>query len=282
METIYINTDNLPDWQEKAEACVMALGFFDGLHYGHREVIKTALRKAKEKGVSLAVMSFFPHPKSVLSNGEKKIDYLMPLSVKEKILRELGVDTFYIAQFNKEFASLSPEQYVMDYLVKLGVIHAVAGFDFSYGSKGIGNLERLKSDSGGIIEVTKVGKVMCRGEKISSTSIRERLSAGNVEELPDFLGRCYEVECKWDGQSFKLNPYYTLPAPGHYTVTINKGNISKRAEVMVVEGKEGRLLKPIADLQSYLIGEINVVWHHRTAHSTLDIRNILTVGGSNI
>lgn len=282
METIYINTDNLADWQEKAKACVMALGFFDGLHYGHREVIKTALRKAKENGVSLAVMSFFPHPKSVLSNGEKKIDYLMPLSVKEKILRELGVDTFYIAQFNKEFASLSPEQYVTDYLVKLGVIHAVAGFDFSYGSRGIGNLERLTSDSGGIIDVTKVEKVMCRGEKISSTSIRERLSAGNVEELPDFLGRCYEVECKWDGQSFNLNPYYTLPAPGYYTVTINKGNLSKRAEVMVVEGDEGKLLKPVTELQSYLVGEINVVWHLRNSHSAPDIRNILTVGGSNL
>jgi cytidyltransferase-like protein len=282
METIYINTDNLADCQEKAEACVMALGFFDGLHYGHREVIKSALRKAKEKAVSLAVMSFFPHPKSVLSNGKKKIDYLMPLSVKEKILRELGVDTFYIAQFNKEFASLSPEQYVTEYLVKLGVIHAVAGFDFSYGSRGIGNLERLNSDSGGIIDVTTVEKVMCRGEKISSTSIRERLSAGNVEELLDFLGRCYEVECKWDGQSFKLIPYYTLPAPGHYTVTINKGNLSKRAEVTVVEGKEGKLLIPVTELQSYLIGELNVVWHHRNSHSTPNIRNILTVGGSDL
>jgi cytidyltransferase-like protein len=282
METIYINTDNLADWQEKAKACVMALGFFDGLHYGHREVIKTALRKSKEKGVSLAVMSFFPHPKSVLSNGEVKIDYLMPLSVKEKILRELGVDSFYIAEFNKEFASLSPVQYVTDYLVKLGVIHAVAGFDFSYGSRGIGNLERLKSDSGGVIDVTKVEKVMCRGEKISSTSIRERLSAGNVEELPNFLGRCYEVECKWDGQSFNLNPYYTLPAPSFYTVTINKGNVSKRAEVMVVEGDEGKSLKPVTELQSYLIGEINVVWLHRNSHSTPSIRNILTVGGSNL
>lgn len=282
METIYINTENLADWQEKAKACVMALGFFDGLHYGHREVIKTALRISKEKGVSLAVMSFFPHPKSVLSNGEKKIDYLMPLSEKEKILRELGVDTFYIAEFNKKFASLSSVQYVTDYLVKLGVIHAVAGFDFSYGSRGIGNLERLKSDSGGIIDVTKVEKVMCRGEKISSTSIRERLFAGNVEELPDFLGRCYEVKCKWDGQSFNLNPYYTLPAPGFYTVTINKGNLSKRAEVMVVEGDEGKSLKPVTVLQSYLIGEINVVWHHRNSYSTPDIRNILTVGGSNL
>lgn len=275
METIYINRDNLAGWQGKANACVMALGFFDGLHYGHREVIKTALRIAKEKGVQLAVMSFFPHPKSVLSNGEKQIDYLMPLSVKEKILRGLGVDTFYIVEFTKEFASLSPEQYVKDYLDNLGVIHAVAGFDFTYGSRGTGNLERLRNDSGGIIDVTKVGKVACRGEKISSTSIRERLAAGNVEELPDFLGCCYEIEGVWDGHSFKLNPYYTLPAPGKYAVTINIGNLSKLTEVMVEE----KLLKPVSELPPYMVGELSIVWHHRISEEAPSTRIILKVGG---
>ena len=77
-------------------------------------------------------------------------------------------------------------------------------------------MDRLKSDSGGFIEVTKVAKVECQGEKISSTCIRERLLKGNVEELPAFLGRPYEVKCDWDGFSFNLNTYYTLPAPGRY------------------------------------------------------------------
>lgn len=275
METIYINHDNLADWQGKANACVMALGFFDGLHYGHREVIKTALRIAKEKDVSLAVMSFFPHPKSVLSNGEKQIDYLMPLSVKEKILRGLGVDTFYIVEFTRGFATLSPEQYVKDYLVNLGVIHAVAGFDFTYGSRGIGNLERLKNDSGGIIDVTKVEKVACRGEKISSTSIRERLVAGNVEELPDFLGCSYEVEGMWDGQFFKLNPYYTLPSPGRYTVTIKIGNFSKLTEVIV----EDKSLNPVSELPLYIFGELSIVWHQRISEEAPISRTILKVGG---
>jgi cytidyltransferase-like protein len=275
MKTIYINHDNLANWQEVANTCVMALGFFDGLHYGHREVIKTALRKAKEKGVQLAVMSFFPHPKSVLTNGEKQIDYLMPLSVKEKILRGLGVDTFYIVEFTREFAALAPEQYVKDYLVNLGVIHAVAGFDFTYGSRGIGNLERLKNDSGGIIDVTKVKKVACRGEKISSTSIRERLAAGNVEELPDFLGCSYEVEGMWDGQSFKLNPYYTLPASGKYAVTINRGNISKYTDVIV----DGKTLKPVSELPLYIFGELSIVWHQRISEEAPSSRTILKVGG---
>ena len=139
------------------------------------------------------------------------------------MLEQLGVDRFYIVQFDKEFASLSPQQFVTQYLLKLGVIHAVAGFDFSYGSRGLGNLDRLKNDSGGVIEVTKVEKVECKGEKISSTCIRERLVKGLVEEIPHFLGRPYEVKGNWDGFSIQVESYYTLPAPGRYIVTVKKG-----------------------------------------------------------
>jgi len=133
----------------------MALGFFDGFHLGHCEVIKTAFQKAKEKEVSLAVMSFFPHPKTVLSNGNKQICYLMPPVEKEKMLEKLGVNTFYLVKFEPKFASISPEEFVANYLNNLGVIHAVAGFDFTYGHKGKGNMERLKRDSFYFIWVTK-------------------------------------------------------------------------------------------------------------------------------
>ena len=72
METIYINRENISSIQVVGKPNVMALGFFDGLHQGHRKVIQTALQKAKEKNVQLAVMSFFPHPKTVISNGKNK------------------------------------------------------------------------------------------------------------------------------------------------------------------------------------------------------------------
>ena len=112
----------------------------------------------------------------------------MPLSEKEERLESLGVDTFYIVEFDKEFAALPPEEFAAKYLVELGVVHAVAGFDFCYGYKGAGNMDRLSNDSGKLIDVTKVEKVGFQGEKISSTRIRERLLTGNVEELPHLLG----------------------------------------------------------------------------------------------
>ncbi|WP_338472339.1 FAD synthetase family protein [Niallia sp. XMNu-256] len=263
METIYLNQDNLMLWQKKADLSVMALGFFDGVHKGHLKVIETAYQIAREKEQLLAVMSFFPHPKSVLSDGRKTIDYLMPLSSKEKLLSDLGVDRFYIVQFTKEFAALSPERFTAQYLLGLGVTHAVAGFDYTYGSKGIGNMDRLKDDSGGLLEVTKVSKVECRGEKISSTSLREKLAQGKVEEVSKLLGRPYEVECEWNGASLKVQPYYTLPRPGRYAITI-KGDPSNQ-EVEVIVNEQKRLI-PLNRMTTFLTsyrGPLTIKWHQQ-------------------
>lgn len=263
METIYLNPENLADYQQKASLSVMALGFFDGIHNGHREVIKTAFQKAKERNLSLSVMSFFPHPKTVLTNGKTDVDYLMPVSDKEKIFRELGVDIFYIVEFDKEFASLSPEKFAAKYLVDLGVVHAVAGFDYTYGFRGDGNMDRLKSDSGGILEVTKVEKVEYQGEKISSTCIREKLASGNIEDLPVFLGRLYEVRCEWNGTSLTVRPYYTLPAPGKYVVTVRGANQSQVLEMIVTEEKELIPVRSFSKLASKNNDVLSIIWHEQ-------------------
>lgn len=272
METIFITRENLASRQRSAKPSIMALGFFDGLHQGHRKVIQTALKKAKEQNMKLSVMSFFPHPKNVISNGKKKVCYLMPLSEKEKMLEQLGVDLFYIVQFDKEFASLSPEQFVYQYLLQLGVVHAVAGFDFSYGSRGLGNLDRLKDDSGGLIEVTKVEKVACKGEKVSSTCIRERLVKGLVEEIPYFLGRPYEVKGIWDGITINLESYYTLPAPGRYIVTVKKGLHTIETELIVTEES---MLQTCSELPYPMEGEISILWHRQISNNIISNEKLL-------
>ena len=278
METIYLNHDNLVLWQKKAKPSVMALGFFDGIHIGHLKVIQTALQIAREKNQMLSVMSFFPHPKSVLSNGRKTIDYLMPLSSKEKLLSDLGVDRFYIVQFTKEFAALSPERFAAQYLLGLGVTHAVAGFDYTYGSKGIGNMDRLHNDSGGLLEVTKVSKVECRGEKISSTSLREKLAQGRVCEVSKLLGRPYEVECEWNGASLKVKPYYTLPRPGRYAVTLKGDRSNEEIEIIVNDQKQ---LIPRGSRTTFLSsyhGPLTIKWHqHIYDETAIDEKQLIHI-----
>lgn len=269
METIHLNRDNLQRWQQRAEPNVMALGCFDGLHLGHCEVIHTASMKAQEMNVSLSVMSFFPHPKSVLSDGKIRVEALMPLSEKEKRLRSLGVDRFYIVAFDKAFAALPPEQFVGQYLLSLGVVHAVAGFDFSYGAKGAGHTDRLASDAGGLIGATKVEKVDYRGEKISSTCIRERLLQGRVEELPHFLGQCYKSLGEWNGSGFRHDGDCMLPAPGRYAVTITDECSRLQTEVIVKNNQVQYAGAPLALSK----GTVTMEWN-RCLHD--EPRGILT------
>lgn len=263
MESIYLNHGNLNQWQDQAKPSVFALGYFDGLHHGHREVINTASQKAKEKKVSLTVMSFYPHPKTVLSDGKEKVYSLMPMEEKEEKLRSLGVETLYIVEFDKEFAALAPEQFVANYLVRLGAIHAVAGFDFSYGRQGGGHMDRLQGDARGLIGVTKVEKVECHGEKISSSRIRKHLLEGNVERVYHFLGHYYEVKCSWDGVRFQLYPHYTLPAPGRYIVTLRNEFASFQTELMVMD-RGGLLLQCRVAIPSYMKGNLSIVWKRRS------------------
>ncbi|MDQ1002939.1 riboflavin kinase/FMN adenylyltransferase [Neobacillus niacini] len=260
METIYLNKRNLAAYQDMASSNVLALGCFDGLHRGHVKVIQSALQVAKERKVSLSVMSFFPHPKTVIG-GKECFHYLMPQSEKEKRLCELGVDTFYLVEFDRDFAGLSPQAFIKEYLIKLGVTHAVAGYDFSYGSRGAGNMETLKQDSGDMIDVTTVEKVEYKGEKISSTRIRQQLLDGKVEELPYLIGHSYEIKCECAG--FVLTPYsnYTLPAPGRYEVTLkNKWN-SLQTEVVVNE--KSVMLTSKNQVPLWLEGNLTIVWNRQ-------------------
>ncbi|SDH69446.1 riboflavin kinase / FMN adenylyltransferase [Alteribacillus persepolensis] len=240
METIQISNSSRHVKLAQAKPCVMALGFFDGVHIGHQQVIEEAKRVADEKKLPLCIMSFFPHPKEVLSNGRKTVPYLMPLSDKQRIFTQMGADTFYIIQFDSKFASLSPKEFVQHYLLDFKVELAVAGFDFTYGCRGEGNMDRMKDDSGGKITGIKVTKMECNGEKISSTLIRSLLFSGEVERISDYLGGSYQIEGKVTVNQacgdFYVHPYYLLPQSGVYDVTVSGKQMNTNLAAIVDDG----------------------------------------------
>ncbi|MDF1510452.1 bifunctional riboflavin kinase/FAD synthetase [Robertmurraya sp. DFI.2.37] len=169
----------------------MALGFFDGVHYGHQEVINTAAAIAKKKNCKVAVMTFDPHPSVVLRRDIKHVEYITPLKEKARLIEQLHVDYLFVVHFTSEFANLLPQEFVDQYLIALNVIHVVAGFDYSYGRLGKGTMETLPFHSRGKFEFTTVPKLSNGHEKISSTLIRKLIREGDVERIPDFLGRFY-------------------------------------------------------------------------------------------
>src|SRR5690625_2418721 len=103
MKTIKLTHPHTMNIKELPET-VTAIGFFDGIHKGHQQVINTAVNIAKEKGMESAVITFHPHPSVVLSKGKKKVNYITPLKEKESILQNMQVDRLYIIEFNEKLA----------------------------------------------------------------------------------------------------------------------------------------------------------------------------------
>ncbi len=172
----------------------LALGFFDGVHRGHQQVINTAKLEAEKRHLKSAVMTFYPHPKEVLSKQNVTVNYLSPIQEKITLLEKTGIDILLIISFDARFSELSPQQFVDTYLIDLNVKHIVAGFDYSYGRLGKGTMETFPFHSRSLLSHTTVPKLAEDNEKISSTVIREALAVGNIEKVNDYLGRIYTVE----------------------------------------------------------------------------------------
>ncbi|KAB7707049.1 cytidyltransferase [Bacillus aerolatus] len=230
METIYIEHSNSMQATVESAPCVLALGFFDGVHVGHRGILEAAKEAARQKGCKFSVMTFYPHPRDVIFPDREPMTYLTPLPVKEERFRELGVDQLFIVKFTPDFARLSPEDFIQHYIISLQCKHVVAGFDYHYGHKGKGNMETLTEAGRGKFDVTTIRKIEQHEEKISSTAIRELLSAGKVETVPGLLGCFYEVrgEVKQNSLFYKNHQFikvdtsenYRFPKLGVYRVEV--------------------------------------------------------------
>ncbi|PJY98617.1 bifunctional riboflavin kinase/FAD synthetase [Bacillus vallismortis] len=229
MKTIHITHPHHLIKEEQAKS-VMALGYFDGVHLGHQKVIGTAKQIAEEKGLTLAVMTFHPHPSHVLGRNREPKDLITPLEDKINQIEQLGTDILYIVTFNEAFAALSPKQFADQYIIGLNVQHAVAGFDFTYGKYGKGTMETMPLDLDGKAECTMVEKLMEQDKKISSTYIRTALQNGDVELAKVLLGQPYYIKgivihgdkrgrtIGFPTANVGLNNSYIVPPTGVYAV----------------------------------------------------------------
>lgn len=213
----------------------MALGYFDGVHKGHKAVIETAKAEAEKRGIQSAVMTFYPHPKEVLSKPDQPIDYLTPLQAKVARLKALGVDVVYVVNFTKAFSKLTPQAFIERFVIGLNVKHVVAGFDFTYGVKGEGKMDDIDRYANGRFTHTTVEQVSDEQEKISSTRIRKQLSEGNVSEAARLLGYPYVFSgtvvhgdargrlIGYPTANIVAKERFIVPKTGVYVVTLTHG-----------------------------------------------------------
>jgi riboflavin kinase/FMN adenylyltransferase len=174
---------------------VVALGNFDGVHRGHREVIAIAKARAAELAVRSGVMSFHPHPRRYFA-PDSRFFRLTPQPLKLRLLEALGVETVFIVPFNAALAALTPEAFVGRILMEaLAVRHVVAGWDFHFGAKRAGNaevLERLGKAHGFGVTIA-APKSDAAGEAFSSTAVRRLLAEGDPRGAAAILGYRWRV-----------------------------------------------------------------------------------------
>ena len=172
---------------------VVATGFFDGVHLGHRFVISRLVEAARQRGEESMVVSFWPHPRTVLQDGARDLRLLSSLDEKKALLLSLGVDRVEVLPFTREFSRLSTEEYLRDVLkARFGATAILLGYDNRMGSNPAGPEEigHIAESLG--LDVIRTGSISAQdGPVISSTRIRKALAEGDVCAASAMLGYDY-------------------------------------------------------------------------------------------
>lgn len=171
---------------------VVATGFFDGVHRGHRIVIDRLVSAAHERGTESLVITFWPHPRNVLQNDARGLRLLSSLQEKKEMLLSLGVDRVEVLEFTKEFSRLSTEEYISQYLIgRYDADAVVLGYDNRMGCDS-GTTDEIASMASALgLEVIMADALDVDDVTVSSTKIREALQSGDVTRAGNMLGYDY-------------------------------------------------------------------------------------------
>lgn len=158
----------------------VAIGTFDGVHRGHRSVLRAAI----DSGLEPTVITLDPHPRIVLGN---RVDLISTFERRLELLAEAGVVDTLVAAFTPEFMRLSPDEFIATYLTSIGAEAVAVGQEFRFGHRRSGSLETLVAAGLELLSVTEV-------EGVSSTAIRDAVRDGDLAHAAEMLGRPFELD----------------------------------------------------------------------------------------
>lgn len=204
---------------------VIALGVFDGLHLGHRNILKAAVKKAKEIRGTSVVLTFFPHPQQKAS--------LYSLEHRLRLIAELGIDLCIVVRFSRHFARLSAQKFIADILAaRIRPDFVYVGENFRFGYRAAGDCRLLISSGRQYGFTVKVFKVIKSGRgSVSSTAIRRLIRNSKLSQAARLLGRPVSVlGTVKKGSALgrllgfptaNINPHHEIiPPPGVYAVRV--------------------------------------------------------------
>lgn len=184
---------SVDEFRDEFSCCVVTIGNFDGVHVGHREIVDSLKHKAEQLGCPALLITFDPHPSSVLYPGRGPA-LLSNLKKKLALLEECGLDGVLVIDFTLQFAQHSPHDFVEDVLLPLKVRELYVGHDFHFGSGRAGNVSNVARE-GKLHDFTvhEITEVTLEGEKVRSSLIRNLISEGDVEKAARLLAREYSI-----------------------------------------------------------------------------------------
>lgn len=174
---------------------VVATGFFDGVHTGHRLVISQLVKTAEARGEESLVITFWPHPRNVLQLEARTFRLLSSLDEKKRMLHDLGVDRIEVIPFTREFGALTTREYLDRYVKRMfGGTAIVLGYDNRMGSDSISPQDVAATAEALGLDVFRTEMVEgMTGTAVSSTKIRTLISAGDMKDAASMLGYDYSL-----------------------------------------------------------------------------------------
>jgi riboflavin kinase/FMN adenylyltransferase len=220
--------------KKKLKGSVVALGTFDGVHRGHKKILRETIKYAKKLRVASLAITFDPHPQQLII-PERGLKLLTTLQEREEIFCELGIDGVVVVPFRKQMRKLSANEFVKRYLVgKLGVRRVFVGFDYAFGkdrSGDVAHLKKLGKKYG--FEVSVIPPVSANHSAIKSRAIRKMISEGDFARALRLLGHPYQITGKvvkghgrgralgFPTANLRLEPVKLIPAHGVYAGLVN-------------------------------------------------------------
>ena len=273
-----MNIRTIKDFNElqKEEPTVLVLGYFDGIHLGHKALFERARKVADERGLTVTVLTFPESPRLAFSRFTPELLlHLTSEGQRYLLLEKYGVDQLVMTPFTSEFASNTPAEFIERYVKGLNAQALVAGFDYHFGNCRA-DVQDLMELFDGQVEI--VSEVSLRGEKVSSTRIRQAIQSGDVSLANQLLGYPFMTEgivVHGDARgrtigypTANLAPFdrVHLPSEGVYVAEVEVDGKRYRAMTSVgknvtFDGTELRIEAHIFEFDRFIYGEkMTIFW----------------------
>ena len=232
---IHYGLHNLPIFKN----AVLTIGTYDGVHFGHQQIIKRLNDIAYEIDGESILLTFDPHPRLVLHPDDETLKLISTIDEKEELLETFGLNHLVIAEFSKEFASMEASEYVEKILIQnFHPTKIVIGYDHHFGKDRKGNIDLLRQLSSKYnYEVEEISAQTLDEIKVSSTKVRNFLLEGNIKEANKLLAHPFLIKGKvvhgdkigrvlgFPTANIEVsNPHKLIPASGVYAVKIKIAN----------------------------------------------------------